>query len=671
MKLFNHILYSTAALGLSLLVMTSCDDKVEYTPAGGVSGAQVYFSPNPKTQYQLSEDNNSFTIDIYRANANEAITVPVTVTSDEENTNPGAFSFPDYVSFAAGEKQASYVVTYDLTDMEYDDNQYFTLKIDDAAATPYGVQTLDITCVYPAPWTLLGKGQYYDYYWGVQDTEDDWFGPVTVNVYQNDIDPAIYRISNPYIEWNGEEDNYFQFRLLQEGEEFLKVTIEGEDLVGYADYYIDYNPNYNDDVYIVWPGRFVSNDTGEPLDYSYNKVVDWQDDDKTMPGLIEIAPYYYMFNNGGWNYTTDPPIQIIFPGYTMLDTEISVTYEGMQISGTSTEANIMANVNLGADVTSAKVGVYFSDFTAQEIAQAIDNGDINSVEISESGLALVPFDLSHPPDRYSIVADSYVDGEMRGVGSVNFSHIQKNNADDNEGWTSLGYVDYTDGYVCSRYIIDAETYSVELQELDSDPGYYRLVNPYGEPFPYNEAGDYQTDINSYLYIDATNPDQVVIDFSKQTLDWGAGELTCYSLAAYYLDNNMSAADVEDEGLFGTLANGVISFPARTLIDLWGGEGFYYANYAYDAELFMESGTQDYLYNADGSLYAPFSVDMSAPSAQPKSVAGTRAFMVQRNLASQKLGAKYMVPQIKKVSHRGKMDAQPAKSSIEPLRRHHK
>lgn len=616
MKISNKFIYGIAMLGLTTGVLTSCDDKIDYSPGLANGGAEVYFSNTPQTQYNLTDDATTFVITVYRSSDAEALTVDIHVTADEENTSSSAFTFPSSISFAAGQKEASYVVTYDISQIEYDDNQSFELVIDDTAATPYGVQTLVITCTYPAPWSLLGTGEYYDYYWGVKDVDDDsWTGPISVTVWQNDIDQQQFRIQNPYREWNG-EDTYFEFRLLKEGKEWYGITITEPDLIGFSQYFCEYYPNYDDDLYIVWPGRFKDSETGEPVDYTKCKVLDYQDDEHTLPGEIQLGVYYYMFNTGGWNKIDPPTIKIIFPGYQVLNTDITVTYEGMEVSGTSTSGYVLADVEFSTDLSSVKVGVYPSEYSNDAIAGAINSGQIKSVELTEAGQAKIPFELSNPTDRYKIVAVGYVGDDMRSNGSVIFSHIQKVGVDDNEGWNSLGYVDYTDGYICAYYYAPAETYSVELQELASMPGYYRLVNPYGEPYPYNEEGDYDADFNSYLYIDATTPSQVVVDYSKQTLNWGDGDLTCYSYAAYYLDAGYAKEDIADEDILGSLVDNKITFPFNTLLMLMGDDGYFFANYEYDLDKLDETGEEDYLYDADGNPVAPFCVDLSSLNKTP-------------------------------------------------------
>ncbi|MGM9844221.1 MAG: hypothetical protein ACI30S_08375 [Muribaculaceae bacterium] len=130
-------------------------------------------------------------------------------------------------------------------------------------------------------------------------------------------------------------------------------------------------------------------------------------------------------------------------------------------------------------------------------------------------------------------------------------------------WTSLGMATYTDEIVANIYNgVEPTSYEVEIQENDKTPGLYRLVNAYGAAFPYNEPGDWDTSKDYYIIIDATNPDAVNIGYTETGLNWGAGEVVFESRAQYYMDNGNSWEAVYNAGWFGTLKDGVITFPKQ-------------------------------------------------------------------------------------------------------------
>ena len=141
-------------------------------------------------------------------------------------------------------------------------------------------------------------------------------------------------------------------------------------------------------------------------------------------------------------------------------------------------------------------------------------------------------------------------------------------------WTSIGKCTYTDDFISTFYNVPNTPYQVEIQQNDLTPGLYRLVNPYGKGYPYNEPGDYDTSSDYYMVIDATNPDRVVVERFLSGMDWGEGEFMMWSFAGYYLNRGMSPDDVDAKGYYGTLENGIITWPKGTLmVGLPGDNGY--------------------------------------------------------------------------------------------------
>lgn len=128
-------------------------------------------------------------------------------------------------------------------------------------------------------------------------------------------------------------------------------------------------------------------------------------------------------------------------------------------------------------------------------------------------------------------------------------------------WKSLGKATYRDDIVaCIFSSAGNQEYQVEILENEKTPGKYRLVNPYGKPYPLNEAGDYDDSKDYYMEIDATVADRVNIGLTHTGMDWGYGELTFISRAQYFIDNGNDPEAVYQAGWFGKLENGVITFP---------------------------------------------------------------------------------------------------------------
>lgn len=148
-------------------------------------------------------------------------------------------------------------------------------------------------------------------------------------------------------------------------------------------------------------------------------------------------------------------------------------------------------------------------------------------------------------------------------------------------WNKIGWVMYTDDFMPGLFNIDPESYYVEIEKADGLDR-YRLVNAYGENYPYNEPGDWNPRQTGYIEIIADNHDRVYIpNWQTQPTNWGYGNFMMGSRASYYMDNGNSADAIANAGWFGTLKDGKITFPANglliTMADNFAEGGFYVAN----------------------------------------------------------------------------------------------
>lgn len=163
-------------------------------------------------------------------------------------------------------------------------------------------------------------------------------------------------------------------------------------------------------------------------------------------------------------------------------------------------------------------------------------------------------------------------------------------------WKSIGECKYTDGLISSLYNADPLTYLVEVEESMTQPGLYRVVNPYGADYPYNEPGDYDPDNNYYLTINATDPTKVYLEESPTGCNWGNGEFIFFSIAGLRLAQGNPAAA---EGYYGTVKDGVITFPKGSLLGAMGSDGWYTCNANGKFKLVLPGGV-----DGDYSVSAP-------------------------------------------------------------------
>ena len=113
-------------------------------------------------------------------------------------------------------------------------------------------------------------------------------------------------------------------------------------------------------------------------------------------------------------------------------------------------------------------------------------------------------------------------------------------------WKDLGSCSYTDGFISAAYEVEDFTYPVRIQENISKVGLYRLINPYGAAYPANEKGDWDSSKTYFMYIDATDHDNVRIESFDSGCNWGYGSFQMSSTAG------------------GKFRDDVITFPAEGL-----------------------------------------------------------------------------------------------------------
>lgn len=148
-------------------------------------------------------------------------------------------------------------------------------------------------------------------------------------------------------------------------------------------------------------------------------------------------------------------------------------------------------------------------------------------------------------------------------------------------WVTMGMATFRDDLVAGTYGADPITYDVEIQKNIVEEGIYRLVNPYGSAYPYNDPGDWDTTKDYYMVIDATDPDYVWVPAFETGINWGDGPMSIGSFVQLYLDNNntLDVIKANKPELFGQLKDGVISFPEPKsfLAGFDGAYDSYYSN----------------------------------------------------------------------------------------------
>lgn len=135
-------------------------------------------------------------------------------------------------------------------------------------------------------------------------------------------------------------------------------------------------------------------------------------------------------------------------------------------------------------------------------------------------------------------------------------------------WVDMdGVAIYREDVITALFGVDNPVYEVDIQENVVTPGVYRIINPYGEAYEYNEPGDWDDSKDYYVTVNATDPDHVYVERSEMGVDWGYGMMSVQSLATYYMAQGKTVQELiaSNPEYFGTLENGVITMPAGSLL----------------------------------------------------------------------------------------------------------
>lgn len=431
-KIFNRMAMLVAATSL---VLMSCSEEDKYVPAEPVTGMQVMISPEAAQKVSLTIDQTTFTIPFTRVDSTKAAKIALKV----EKTDEDIYTVPSEVVFEAGKKCAEIVVDIDASKLQYGKMDSITVTIAQES-TPYGIASKTFIVGPELTWSMLGKCTYIDEYYFGDKTE--------VVIYQNDQDPALYRLPNPYInilkaggeDVSADATEWMFVRILKKGETCIGQVVPEDGMVYF---YGDgtaksvntgyHHPNYDDDLCLVFPGAFTS--MSDPAKWVYNKVVEYMEDGTA--GAVQLAPYYYLFSVGGWNATQENgAITIYFPGCEPKDYELSVKFEGRMID-TKENGSAVFSITMGADVASAKY-LMTDGKDPMEAYAAILEGAEGVEEITASGEVKIAYET--PGDKTIVVVG--FDAEGNEVNAVYSTINIPAGGEPTETWTAIYVGDY-------------------------------------------------------------------------------------------------------------------------------------------------------------------------------------------------------------------------------------
>ncbi|WP_302604751.1 hypothetical protein [uncultured Alistipes sp.] len=359
-------IFILAAVAIVAGLFAACSDD-DFKAGPAVSGTQVYFPESIAAEYSIGDEVSEIVIPVMRVVGTEAQTVAI--LADDKS---GLFTIPASVSFAAGEKKAELLMTFDRTQLE-DGTDYpisFLLN-DEENTTPYGNSQLAIT-VTPWPWELLGTGLF----------RDDWLSgmfngnsvEIEVPIHKHKSREGIYMIEEMY-----------GWPFLTEFFGGSQAAIESQVGLLYTPTNIILdasNPN------AVFFSRQFSGITDKDPDYGDYEIATLKDGEGTLVDGVITFPVQGLglfCLKGGQYANKNGNFRIMLPGAEIVDYSLAVEYDSMRVDGDGVTSAVLT-FNYGADVTGIGYVVVPSNISAEEratLAAAIADGsakDLNKIE---------------------------------------------------------------------------------------------------------------------------------------------------------------------------------------------------------------------------------------------------------------------------------------------------
>jgi hypothetical protein len=286
----------------------------------------------------------------------------------------------------------------------------------------------------------------------------------------------------------------------------------------------------------------------------------------TQKGIIALSVYYYDAE-GPWNAGYE---YIYIDGYVRADYTISsLTYAGIF---TDAQQNVFAvgALELAADANNVKAVVVSADADADAVADAIAAGELEATEVV-AGSINVPIPEGLTGNLQIVAVSLDAEGAVASTASAAFEYY----GGGKNPWQSLGKGYFTDNLVVTKFSPDgenpypAQTYEVEILENSEQPGMYRIVNAFYGAAEVTGNVDYYVPTN--IDVNATVAEGGVYIPMQQI---GLGEYAAGSYGGYLLQNN-DFETLFNYGYFGTLKDGVMTFPVFSRKDDAGNVQFTY------------------------------------------------------------------------------------------------
>ncbi len=548
-------------------VMVGCTESVNYTPTAPDQTQGVYFPTSEKTNFSLTNGQREITVKLYRSNVDAAAVVPVGNNASSE------FTVPSTVAFAAGQDAAEMTIGVDFDAIQANETYAFQLQIAPQYASTYGVTDLLIQVIY-APWTdwkrLGGPDEFGVYTYDNPFVGGDEEAAVYMRTSLDDSDMVQYRVGDYKVEGVPEDEQtaltllgympYNQIIEYNKGTGYITVPVT-DCVTTYGGSAINCG-----DVYTF--GTQIKPSFIEGIDPEKVKKMAGSYDDET--GVIAMNMVYW---NAGLTYNSGNKYEYLqLPGFTQYS--VGVTLNGKYTSQAGETMQVF-NITMSETVTTTKYQVYTGKLKeADALAKAEElAADEEASSVKESGNVAVTLENG---DFTIVVAGVDASGELKAWNYLTFS-FTVTEEDPNEGWTSMGEVLYGEDYFATIFTnMPVTNYMVECQQNDENDYIYRLVDPYGQAWPYYNAisGMEYTAKHNYLQFCMLPPNVYMVWGSEMTFTLDGEEIFMSSIAFNNYAGGQTLQQQIAAGLMGKFENNKFTMPTRSLIWWLGSQGYY-------------------------------------------------------------------------------------------------
>lgn len=224
--------------------------------------------------------------------------------------------------------------------------------------------------------------------------------------------------------------------------------------------------------------------------------------------------------------------------------------------------SVTFGIGMGEGASKVRYQAYNGFYNKEMISDIVAGPDIMEVTAANPAVTVA---APGTPGIGTIMAVTYnALGQPLEMDFANFNRI----ATDNTGWTNKGTGTLKSDFLESLFDIAASEVKVTVEENDTVPGLYRVINPYATvDYPLNDGeADFDSTFDHHMIIDATDPNGVLMPPFDPGLTWnfasGMTHFMYMSEGSYQMqvEGKTDLATLKRKGLVGKLSDGVITFP---------------------------------------------------------------------------------------------------------------